>query len=574
MAVRLTHRQRPDLQSYTIIALGRSFAVTGQAALTLAGRKLAIPDRIPYSYSGYAATLTHGNLEPTWSSTVGTITFTQGTASTHDLTQYTTNFNPSLHQMQYASSVTAPTGVTLVSTGSYSYNGVGVAATSPNVQIEIVDTAQADWLTRSTASGVVFADAWQTLPSVTSSSTPPVANGSFLFANDSRVTLDTTIKPTGMAGSIRMAFLNNQTTLGQTDVCLRAYFGASKQFTIGDTHWFSFRVRAPREYLWQPLPHSQETAGHKIGIMSHWQYSHTSNECVPELSDNEGAIGGYIDGVVYDKGDIGFSSAPLGNGSDFRRQIVIDRGIAGDGVYGPLTGTNPDGGAWNSWQQIRARYGPTYSARSSPGAPEFRFGYGDPFSGAVRFQPDEWITITVCNTLTSWASVRHRMWVARDGQAYVKVRDTTQAVASSPGYYDTFWPMNYVSYLIDGGRKITSTTGNITGITLSTCGLSTPVGNGTLSWNATTQRLTWAGFGESAGTAVGFSTANNILVRNVCSGTTTNSYLVVEKTGTLPVTNQTDTVTIADGRPDTYVNYSQFIVSTQAINAPGGFAPT
>lgn len=155
MAVRLTHRQRPDLQSYTIIALGRSFAVTGQAALTLAGRKLAIPDRIPYSYSGYAATLTHGNLEPTWSSTVGTITFTQGTASTHDLTQYTTNFNPTLHQMQYASSVTAPTGVSLVSTGSYSYNGVGVAATSPNVQIEIVDNADADFITRRTSQGVI-----------------------------------------------------------------------------------------------------------------------------------------------------------------------------------------------------------------------------------------------------------------------------------------------------------------------------------------------------------------------------------------------------------------------------------
>lgn len=507
--------------------------------------------------------------EPSWTQGSLNINVPVGSTASVDLSPFLTNYNPSLHTL----SVTAgslPTGVSADSVNSeLDVSGAQTLGDNRTVTLSIVDNAVADWIARSTAAGVVFADAWESLPPVTSSGTNPVTNGTWRFANDSRITLDTTIKPAGAAASIRMAFLNNQTTLGQTDVTMRSFFGIAKQFTIGDEMWFSFRMRAPREYLWQQLPHSAETAGHKFGIMSHWQYSHTNNECVPEDSDNENILGSYIDGVNYDKGDVGFNSGPGGNGSDFRRQEEINRGA------NPLSGNNPDtGGAWSAWQQVRAQYGPTHGARSNPGAPEYRRGYGDPFSGQVRFIPDEWVTITICNTLTAWSGIRHRMWVARDGQAYTKVRDTTQAVNSDPGLYNTFWPMNYVSHLIDGGRKITARTNNITGVTLSTCGLSTPVGNGTLSWDATNQRLTWAGFGESAGTAVGFSAANNILVRNVGSGSETNSFLVVEKSGTLPVSNQTDTVTIGDGRPDTYVNYAQFIVSTQSINAPGGYAPT
>lgn len=502
----------------------------------------------------------------TWGS-VPNITFVaQGGVQTRDLKNYITNWNQSLHKVTQSAG-TLPSGVTLASDGSgiLTYDNIGTADSKTGIAFTIVDSETGDWLARSTAPGVVFADAWDTLPPVTSSSTPPVANGSWRFANDFRVTLDTIIKPTGASGSIRMAFLNDQASYGQTNVCLRAYFGATKQFTVGDEHWFSFRMYAPREYLWQPLPASSGSAGHKFGIMSWWGNSHTNNECVPGDSDNENGATSYIDGVVYDQGDLQFSSAPLGNAQDFRRQIVIDRGA------NPLSGTNPDGGAWNSWQQIRARYGPTYSARSNPGAPEYRRGYGDPFSSVVRVMPSEWVTITICNTITSWSSVRHRMWIAREGRPYVNVRDTTQAVYSDPGVYNTFWPMPYVSYVLDGGRKVTARTNNITGISLSTCGLATPIGTGTLSWNATTQTLTWAGNGEVAGAVAGFSVANNILVRNVCSGSNANSYLVVEKTGTLPLSNQTDTVTIADGRPDTHVNYAQFITSTLPINAPGGF---
>lgn len=569
MAVRLTHRQRPDLQSYTIIALGRSFAVTGQAALTLAGRKLAIPDRIPYSYSGYAATLTHGNLEPTWSSTVGTITFTQGTASTHDLTQYTTNFNPSLHQMQYASSVTAPTGVTLVSTGSYSYNGVGVAATSPNVQIEIVDTAAADWIARSTASGVVYANRLETTFSASTSTILPSVPTIVRTDQPGNITLDTSIKVAGAVGSQKFDVFNTDTTSSGT---LRVYFGSLQTFGNGQTMWFSFRVRYPALHAYQPwTPGGQR--GPKAAIMSHWGGSNQNNEIVPGDGYGLNEWNCYWqDGVVTAVWpNVAYSSS--GNASDIRSQPSVDRGA------NPLTGNNPDSGsAWTLWQQQRAQYGHLYSSYSNPGAAETRLGFGDPFSGAQRMTPDVWHTVTIRTVINTFGSFNNRitMWVAPDGSQYQQIFDAQNIrLGSTSPDYNTLWLLPYVSGRAAGGRKIASRTNNITGVDLYTCGLDTPIGVGTLSWNASTQRLTWAGFGESAGTAVGFSAANNILTRNVCSGTTALSYLVAKFTpGSLPGTNQTDTITIADGRPDSYVHYNDVIISTQAINAPGGFAPT
>lgn len=105
-----------------------------------------------------------------------------------------------------------------------------------------------------------------------------------------------------------------------------------------------------------------------------------------------------------------------------------------------------------------------------------------------------------------------------------------------------------------------------------------PTGDGTLTWNPTTQRLTFRASGESDGPAVGFSWANNRLLRNVFSGTSQNDldnkYLIVEfNPSFLPSSPASDTVTIADGRASTFGSFADVIVSTQAINAPGGFAP-
>jgi hypothetical protein len=107
----------------------------------------------PISYTTQAST------DATWTS-VPVITFPQGQAAIHDLTQYTDNFDASLHEMQMAEGSNAlPTGVTLSAAGSLAYNGTSPEATIVNVQIDIEDkaaaAAEADWQARSTAAGVI-----------------------------------------------------------------------------------------------------------------------------------------------------------------------------------------------------------------------------------------------------------------------------------------------------------------------------------------------------------------------------------------------------------------------------------
>ena len=87
------------------------------------------------------------------------------------------------------------------------------------------------------------------------------------------------------------------------------------------------------------------------------------------------------------------------------------------------------------------------------------------------------------------------------------------------------------------------------------------------------QRFRWQGAGQAFGAARGHSVANNKLLLNVIA--TGNSYLVIQVDPALLPTSGTvtDSITIANGRADTQVNYGELIVSTQPINAPGGFAP-
>jgi hypothetical protein len=90
----------------------------------------------PISYTTQAST------DPAWTG-VPVITFPQGTAAIHDLTQYTDNFDAFLYEMQMAEGSNAlPTGVTLNSAGSLAYNGTSPEATIVNVQIDIEDKLQ------------------------------------------------------------------------------------------------------------------------------------------------------------------------------------------------------------------------------------------------------------------------------------------------------------------------------------------------------------------------------------------------------------------------------------------------
>ena len=421
--------------------------------------------------------------------------------------------------------------------------------------------ADADWLARANASGVVFADRLNTSVLLTWRST----DGGL----QSRISVDGTTFPSGSNASCKFDVLNiDGTSSGQLSIPFPRTFGP------GDTIWFSVRVKAPPQQAYQPWPSDGD--GHKILILSRDNNgpapvgSNQVNEVVVQMAHNENGFTAYWqDGVnTAISPDVAFSSAA--NSTDFRAQSSIDRGI------NRLTGTNPDtGAAWSTWQQERARWGGTYGARSSPGAPEYRKGIGDPFSGQFRQYANEWITVTARLAIVAFGGAGNRltMWAARQGQGYQQLFDKQNLTLGAGPVFNALNLMPYRSGGVAGGRKISARTNNITGVTFHVCGLSTPIGVGTVSFNATTQRLTWAGAGELTGSSRGFSASNGITLINVPSASATNSYLVAELTGTLPSTNQTDTVTIADGRNDTFVHYADSIISTQSINAPGGYVP-
>lgn len=444
-----------------------------------------------------------------------------------------------------------------------------IASMSPRGRRVAPASSSDDWATRSAAAGVFVADRLDTQTIID--------DWKFNDSTVDHISLDTSIYPTGAAGSLKFSVLN---TDGAASGQLSVPFGTT--FGNGETVWISYRVRQPATHVYAPWAPGTGT-GHKLSILSRDANgtapigSNQVNEVVFQQNYNGGEISGYrrtggaMGATDFDPFDVGFSS-PL-NGSDFRQQPSLDRGA------NPLTGTNPDSGsAWSSAEQTRARYGLTYGARSSPGVSNYALGFGDPFSGGFRARPDEWVTLTMRVIIGTFGSNDNRItaWAAHEGEAYQLLWDFSNIVLGSGPDYNALNLLPYTTNREAGGRKITTRTNAISGVTPLVCGLSTPTGDGSLEYDASTQRLRWAGSGQSLGTARGFSSDNGILTIALHASGASGSYVVVEiDPALLPGSGtHTETVTIADGRPDTQVNYADVICSTQAINAPGGYAPT
>jgi hypothetical protein len=391
----------------------------------------------------------------------------------------------------------------------------------------------------------------------------------FADAEVGNVTFDSSLFPTGAAGSMKIACLNSA---GSNNGSAMLPFG--QDFTDGSVVWVSFRCYAPPAFCYQNWPDTLTTGvysgntAHKLAIISHTSQSHPSDwEVVWQCNYNRNMIGGYWDPSAT---PIEVGAVTACSGTDFRQQPSIDNGAS------LLTGTDPDtGSAWSSCQQDDARYGPLYSAQSEA---TFRRGFGFPLDRGVRQTPSNWMTLT-CRVQIgniNVANSRLTMYAAKDGEAYRKIADRTGITlgTAGDGPFNAIWLLPYTTSRIAGGRQISSRTTNITGVTLHVCGLNTPIGDGTLEYVASTGLFRWKGFGEAYGTARGFSATNQKLILNIIA--TGDSYVVAEITpGSLPGSGTTtDTVTIAADRPDTQINYADVIVSTKPILAPGGFAPT
>lgn len=446
----------------------------------------------------------------------------------------------------------------------------GAASLSVAPSGSLADSAgDADWAARSTAAGVILADRLGTSAKFTPVSTVDANNWVLNDGQADHVTFDSTIKPhASSGGSLKFSVLSAD---GANSGNFGIYFGNLATFGNGDTFWYSYRFKAPANYLFQAHTVSstdESSRGQKISILSDRLSSSRANETVFQMTSMAGLVRGYHqDGSSFPGEDVGASTAC--SGSDFNWSPEIDHGS------NPLSGTNPDtGSAWSACEQDRARYGGLYSAQSLS---QFMRGLGDPLSGGFRPVPGEWVTVTGRVEVGTFgtASSRFSGWAAHEGQPYQLLWDSQNiTLGSGVPDYNCLWLLPYATNRQAGGRKWTSKTSNIGGITVHTVGTSTPTGDGTLEYVASTGRFRWQSAGGSFGTARGYSVANGITLINVEDGSQRGLVIEITNPSALPASGTTtDTVTIASGRFDTQINYCDPIISTLPINAPGGYAP-
>lgn len=424
----------------------------------------------------------------------------------------------------------------------------------------------------------------------------PVSNGSNvpgLFYFDPgdgtlpNISFDPSIKHGSAAGSTRIltpaGAVANSGAIGLN-------FGANGKIYDGGVVWKAYTVWMQPEWTYQPwVVSGGGPAGPKLSIMSHHAQSHTNNEVVME-DNGDGVWDWYADNQLTQAFTYDVPTVTNCSATDFLFQSKKPIGAA-------LTGLNCDTGvAWSPCEQDRRQKNGLYSARS---AANWRNGYGDPFSGAMRRLPLQFINVLMRiargvsgnsipgnvglgagPVIPGAGTTRVMVWIELDTvPGWVPLSDVKTVetgIDVTYPYHDTLWFLPYMTNrLANTGCAVGSRTG-IPGTTIIVVGQSTPTGPGSLVWNASTQLFTWQGNGEAIGTPRGFSAANNILTIIVASGTAPNSFLVITVApASLPGSGvTTDTVTITTPRPSTQINVNDLIVSNYAIISPNGSVPT
>lgn len=322
-------------------APGRSKTLTGQAITPAAGTLIATND-------------------PSWPLAVPTITFTLGVSGSHNLAQYTANFDSAVYEIVLASGSPAlPTGVTLSAAGVLSYNGSGIATSVSGYTFEIrnkVYTASmigaaitafpgivtgnsldaallADWQARGTegTNGVTFACDFSGASDFVTAAT----NGGHVFAG-------------GMSPAI-LARVVKDTSDGLTNgCCLRIdtpadagantaawMFPFARNYTsnasnIGNEFYIQFRFKIPASRL------SLSNCG---GLQRGWKWMNIAQYSITD-TDSQSFSNTQAEHVLQDTNQRGFPQAyhnpgfePFQGfaGGQITLQTAIDRGLPNTG---------------------------------------------------------------------------------------------------------------------------------------------------------------------------------------------------------------------------------------------------
>jgi hypothetical protein len=379
----------------------------------------------PISYTTQAST------DATWTS-VPSITFIQGTEASHDLTQYTDNFDVFLHEMQMAEgSNDLPSGVALNAAGALSYNGSAPESAFVNVQIDIEDTLQ----TYAQRLSSVGANLVRTFSFADASHIGAGPNGygynynygwyggfddNLGTAATDHPVIDTSVHPVSSGGSMRVTM--DATRSGGLWTC-NFSDDLQTRFNLGDEFFVQWRQRFNAAMLG---PNVDQYGPWKQCLVSAGDTSYTVGGVAGSCQEIEMCVESYAMSLTL----------PSGTPVQFPTAYVR---CPSEG--GTLNLTESHASEFLLLQNMMPA--PYCSYNNVVGAE----GIAPPGGNCFVYVADEWMTFQVGITIgptrvgNDVANSRFRLWGQREGQPSVPLIDITRTMTfypDSPGY-GKFW---------------------------------------------------------------------------------------------------------------------------------------
>ena len=314
---------------------------------------------------------------------------------------------------------------------------LGVFATAFSASVSFAQDADADWLARSTAPGVLMATRFDTEAEVTDHLFDSRGNQ---LPDADHVSWQQSGQVSGN-GALRFDVLSSDGS--QSGQWWRYLSDDQRDFRTGDTVYVQYRAYFPAYYATHQFAVSA-SSGWKVSIISSHKSSNRLYEIVHQNTNHRGHV------QMYNRNTNG-SYPPMDtqistpcNPFDFVHQNAIDRN----------PGVEP-----STCLDARRKYGGLYSYNGP--AP-------DPETGAFIYYPDEWLTflqkVTYGSFGTGTADTHFELWAARAGEtSYTKLIDKMIDLGSvmdggTPYYPDALWLLTYdTNRLPDSSRQNTYT---------------------------------------------------------------------------------------------------------------------